>query len=532
MVAVALAASTVPAQASAPMSITAATTTSVVEARATRLSGMGISHVDPSCTVSATVSTSLGQVSVSTATGVTLAYGSSAQGASVSFVGSPTQVSDALAAVGLIAPTGSGGQDATVTLAAYEIVDPIQYNAANGHLYEYVTSTGITWDDARAAAEAMTFRGQPGYLASITSATENDVVTAAIGGAQNVWIGATRRPSGSVERQFQWDSGPDAWVAFTDCTSAYGDCAPSSPSAYSNWAPGEPTNDTNELHVLTNGNSTPGAWNDFSNISHPGVSGFVVEYGDGTPFTGTVTRSSTISILPASPGTPGGAPTAVAGVSSAVVTWAASTDSGVTGYTVSADPGPATCTTDAATTSCVIGAVAGTPVTFTVVTHTNHGDLPRSAASVAVTPSSPVVLATPPPAAPTTLTTSKGAVSTVTVGEKLTVTGTGFAPYSTAVVAIYSTPTVLATVRADASGAFSADVTIPTTLAAGSHHLVAYGVEPGGAVRSIQLAVAVPATTRALAATGDHDSLWLSGVVALLLLTGAGLTTVAHRAGR
>ena len=36
----------------------------------------------------------------------------------------------------------------------------------NGHYYQYVASSGISWSDAKTAAENMTFYGQQGYLAT------------------------------------------------------------------------------------------------------------------------------------------------------------------------------------------------------------------------------------------------------------------------------------------------------------------------------------------------------------------------------
>jgi hypothetical protein len=84
--------------------------------------------------------------------------------------------------------------------------------------------------------------------------------------------------------------------------------------------------------------------------------------------------------------------TATAGVSSIIVTWQPPTHTtGITGYTATADPGPATCTT-----TCVIGGTAGTTYTVTLVTH--HGDLDStpSTPSDDVTPTAPVPPAAPP----------------------------------------------------------------------------------------------------------------------------------------
>ena len=238
---------------------------------------------------------------------------------------------------------------------------------------------------------------------------------------------------------------------------------------------------------------------------------------------GVGTASSTVSVTPAGPSTPApnptptpalpatlAAPTAVAGPASATITWAASTTPSVTGYTVSAHPGPATCTTTSITaTSCVIGAITGVATTYTVTAHSPTGDSPDSPASNPVTATTPEIPPAPPTTAPATLTTTDGTLSTVQPAQPVTVVGTGFAAYSTAKVVIYSDPIVLATITTDAHGDFTAPVTVPTTLSAGAHTFVASGTDPTGAIRQLQMPVTlttatyqVPAPTTVKARTG------------------------------
>ncbi|GII25050.1 fibronectin type III domain-containing protein [Planosporangium mesophilum] len=221
-----------------------------------------------------------------------------------------------------------------------------------------------------------------------------------------------------------------------------------------------------------------------------------------------------------------GAPTAVtatAGVSSIVVTWTAPANPGpgITGYTVTAEPGPATCETTE--NRCVLGAVAGTSYTVRVVAHAGNGmDSDVSAPSAAVVPTAPVVSAEPP-ATDLTLTTDRGAIDTAAPGEQIVVIGTGFAPHSTVTVTIYSTPTVLGTAVADADGNFSKAVTVPRDLAAGTHTLVAQGVDPTGAAHAMKLAVTV-------AAAGGGGGSGDSGA-STLPVTGAGVTAMLLAGG-
>jgi YVTN family beta-propeller protein len=245
--------------------------------------------------------------------------------------------------------------------------------------------------------------------------------------------------------------------------------------------------------------------------------------GNGTD---QITYTQVISDVPGAPTSPA----AVAGTSSATVSWAApSPSTGVTGYTVYAHPGSATCSTSSVSdTSCVIGGTAGTSYTYTVVAHSAGGDSVASVASSPVTPTSPGVPSSAPTSAPTTLTTAQGAITSVTAGEDVTVVGTGFLAYSTATIVAYSSPVVLGTVVTDANGDFSKPVTIPANLEVGSHNLVAFGVDPAGATHVLRLPFAItaspatptPTTIKALPSTGFDAApvLWL----ALLLLMAGG----------
>src|ERR1043166_7346297 len=58
--------------------------------------------------------------------------------------------------------------------AATSPAAPVQWTTgpgANGHFYEAFASTGISWEDAQAAALSL-----GGYLATLTSAEENEFV--------------------------------------------------------------------------------------------------------------------------------------------------------------------------------------------------------------------------------------------------------------------------------------------------------------------------------------------------------------------
>ncbi|WP_460491570.1 IPT/TIG domain-containing protein [Dactylosporangium cerinum] len=232
--------------------------------------------------------------------------------------------------------------------------------------------------------------------------------------------------------------------------------------------------------------------------------------------------------LTVNPGVPG-APTgvlAVAGVSSIAVSWTAPDTNGspITGYLVSANPGPATCTATAQETGCVLGAEAGRSYTVTVVATSAAGNSAPGSGQAAATPTAPVVPTTPPDTS-LTLTTDKGAIKTAEPGQQIVVIGTGFAPHSTATITIYSDPVVLGTVVTDQDGNFTKAVTVPPSLAAGAHTLAAQGVDPDGNPHAMKLNVTV--ATSNLAVTGAPVARLAMAGLAMLV---AGL--FALRAGR
>jgi len=84
--------------------------------------------------------------------------------------------------------------------------------AGTGHYYELVEDKGITWLEAKAAAEAMAHDGMPGYLATITSAAENqflmDHILGGYSDGEPYFIGGLQPPgSGEPGGGWQWLTG-------------------------------------------------------------------------------------------------------------------------------------------------------------------------------------------------------------------------------------------------------------------------------------------------------------------------------------
>jgi titin len=259
------------------------------------------------------------------------------------------------------------------------------------------------------------------------------------------------------------------------------------------------------------------------------------ELTNGTAYTVTVvatgpfgTASAPSNPLPVTPsvapGRPAG-PTLTAGVASIVASWAPPADagSGISGYTVVAQPGPATCSTTGAT-NCTLGAAAGTTYRVTVVAHGAYGrDSLVSEPAGLATAQAPPVPATPP-ATSVRLTTDHGKIAAASPRQSIVLVGSGFAPYSTVTIVVYSAPSRLASVVADANGNFSQPVTVPGSLS-GSHTFVALGVDPSGAPHTAALVVRIQAGS--LPVTGLAVSNLLNVALALTL-AGTGLLGAAR----
>ena len=148
-------------------------------------------------------------------------------------------------------------------------------NGTNGHFYEFISYAG-TWTQARAHAQTRTYLGLQGYLATLTSAPENDFVRQKL--RSDGWIGAQSNPETTYPRTWYWVTGPEAGTAM--CSNPSSGVCTAVNGAFSNWAPGEPNNSGGEgCGQIYFANA--GRWNDLRCASGT-LPGYLVEYGGTT----------------------------------------------------------------------------------------------------------------------------------------------------------------------------------------------------------------------------------------------------------
>ena len=222
---------------------------------------------------------------LNTTTGLTAASGFTLTGNKTRLVVTGTMADINTALASLKINTGSVVGNVQISVAA--TVNPVGYfyNGVNGHFYRPI-ATGATYTNARTLSSQQTFKGQQGYLVTITSASEDAFIFANVP-QSSIWFALTDEVS---EARWTIDAGPENGTLIKINN---GQTNGNIPGQYNNWAAGEPNNSGNEDYAVTKwgGGSQ---WNDLPNNFS---CAYVVEFGTWTnPDDATFTEFYTNSV--------------------------------------------------------------------------------------------------------------------------------------------------------------------------------------------------------------------------------------------
>ena len=222
---------------------------------------------------------------LNTITGLTAASGFTLSGNKTRLVVTGTMASINTALESLKINTGSVVGNVQISVAATVNPAGYFYNGVNGHFYRPI-ATGATYTNARTLASQQTFKGQQGYLVTITSADEDAFIFANVPQA-SIWFALSDAAS---EARWTIDAGPENGTLIKINN---GQLNGNIPGQYNNWAPGEPNDSGNEDYAVTKwgGGSQ---WNDLPNNFN---CAYVVEFGTWTnPDDATFTEFYTNSV--------------------------------------------------------------------------------------------------------------------------------------------------------------------------------------------------------------------------------------------
>ena len=227
---------------------------------------------------------------LTTTTSLTAASGFTLVGNKTRLVVTGTMANINLALASLQVNTGSVIGNVQLSVAA--TVNPVGffYNGVNGHFYRPLTATAdrTTYTNARSRSLLTTFKGQQGYLVTITSTSEEEFIRVNVP-ATNVWFAATDEV---VDGRWVIDAGPERGTLMK---TSNGQTAGNIQGVYNNWCPGEPNGSNgSENYAVAKWNGAA-CWNDLSNNwNNP----YVIEYGTWTnPDDATFTEFYTNSVI-------------------------------------------------------------------------------------------------------------------------------------------------------------------------------------------------------------------------------------------
>jgi len=226
--------------------------------------------------------------SITTTTGLSFAtgYNTWSNITRVSFTGTQANINNALASLKI----NTGATLGNVQISVSTTINPAgyYYNATNGHFYRPIAS-GATYTNAKTLSTQQSFKGQTGYLVTITSADEQNFIIANVP-QNNIWFALSDRLQ---EGYWRVDAGPENGTLI-NIGNYNGN---PQPGTYQNWCGGEPNDAGGEDYAVTKWGGG-GCWNDLpDNYS----CAYIIEFGtwsnpaDAT-FTGFYTANTTNTV--------------------------------------------------------------------------------------------------------------------------------------------------------------------------------------------------------------------------------------------
>lgn len=206
----------------------------------------------------------------------------------ISFTGTQANVNNALASLKI----NTGSSLGNVQISVSTTINPVgyYYNPINGHFYRPITP-GASYTVARATSLTTTFKGQQGYLVTITSANEETFIQSNVP-QTNIWFAATDEV---IDGKWVIDAGPEKGTVMK---TQNGQLNGNITGVYNNWAPGEPNGSGHSEDYAVTKWGGGNQWNDLSNNwTNP----YVIEYGTWTnpqdqTFTGFYAANTTNTV--------------------------------------------------------------------------------------------------------------------------------------------------------------------------------------------------------------------------------------------
>jgi hypothetical protein len=205
-----------------------------------------------------------------TTTGVTASSGYTMSGnkTRISFTGTQANINAVLASMKI----NTGGTIGNVNISVSATINPTGYfyNPNNGHFYRPI-STGANFANAITLSSQQTFKGQTGYLVTITSNDEDLFIFNNVP-QSNIWFAADDR---TTEARWVISAGPEVNTLLRIGNAS----GTNQQGVYNNWAGGEPNDwGGNEDAAVTKWGGGF-QWND---LSVANVNAYVVEFGTWT----------------------------------------------------------------------------------------------------------------------------------------------------------------------------------------------------------------------------------------------------------